>query len=175
MHIPPAFKLHRIASIVSLLIIAVMLANMAWLLTQNGLGNQFVRGILIVTAFFFIQYKNAQTGLYLHGQLITRQPIPPRKRRILIIYWVLQVLLQIYVAIRLMVSLPRTYRILQAGLLDGYPFWALLSDILGLLHFIVAVTCLGLFWPNLFYARQHYHLYQQGQRSTSADVLEGFE
>jgi hypothetical protein len=175
MRIPFAFKLHRIISIASLLVMAAMLLNIAWLLINYGLNRGYETGILVVAAFFFINYKNAQTGLYLHRQLATFQPVPPRKRRNLKIYWGLQVLLQVYVAMQLMRSLPRTYYLLKAGLLHSYPFWALLSDILGLLHFVAAVICLGLFWPNLFYARQHYHLFQQSQRPQSTDILKGFE
>lgn len=142
MLLPYRFKVYRYACIVSLLLMGGTLLNVAWMLTAKGAYFQFQAGIFLIGIFFFINYKNAMAGLSLHNQLADRQPIPSKQRRSLKIYWVLQLLVQLFIGMQLIGSLSRLLLRFKLGLMGNYPTAALLSDFLGLLNFLTATVCL---------------------------------
>lgn len=114
-------------------------------------------------------------GLHLHSQLAGRQTIPPKQRRNLKLYWVLQLLLQLYVGMQMMGSLSRLFFRFKTGLIGNYTSATILSDILGFLYFLTATICLILLWPFVRYVRQQYHASQQAKRNNSEHILTNFE
>jgi hypothetical protein len=175
MRLPFQFKVYRFACIASLLVMAAILLNLVWIITEKGVRMDFQLGLFLIGFFFFINYKNAMAGLHLHTQLAGLQAILPKQRRNLKLYWALQLLLQLYVGMQMMGSLSRLFYRFKTGLIGNYTLATILSDILGTLYFLTATVCLILLWPFVRYVRLQYIEAQKNKRNNSEHVLTGFE
>jgi hypothetical protein len=156
MQIPYRFRLYRTACIINLLSMGCMLLFMIWLLTsKNGRFNS--GGQLLVLAFFIINYKNDKAGLELFTQARRGKPVPKTQRSSIKIFWVLQIIMQIVIGFELVGTVKRYLLLIGT---EGSPNWlnlpGLISDFLGFVCFLWALTTLVLVWPFVKFVRRRY-------------------
>jgi hypothetical protein len=176
MQLPYRFRLYKIACITNLLAMGCMLLLMVWLLTNKGNHFSPGAGLLLVVAFFIINYKNDKIGLQLFTQAQFGKPVPKRQRNSIKIFWMIQIILQAIIGFQLLGTIKKYFLILSNG---NHFYWlnasGIISDILGFLCFTTALTTIVLVWPLVKFTHRQYVALNRLKKPESQTLLEIFE